>query len=127
MVPGLYLHLAWNIAAENLGKDLLSCLYQSLRPARLLGFKSSHLNREFSRTFDILQIFELPALQLSAIGKIGIFRKGIVLPPAGIFDGPSAPHSCRPIEIEEDLRPRASAMLEDKVAVEQDGFNVGEK
>ena len=68
------------------GRIFFPGLDQSFGPARLLRFERGHLDRQFCRTFDILQIDELPAFELRAIGKVGVFGERVVLPAAGFVD-----------------------------------------
>ena len=93
----------------------------------MLRLERGHLDREFSGTLDILQINKLPAFQLRAIGKIGVFGERVVLPAARLVDGCAPPHSGGAVEVEEHVAARASRMLENKVAVEHDGFNFGQE
>ena len=127
MKPGFQFHVARHIALQNLGKNFLAGLNQALGPARLLRLERGHLDGEFGGTLDVLQIDELPAFQLRAIGKVGVFGERVVLPAAGLVDGLTAPHSGGAVEVEEDVAARASRVLENEVAVEQDGFNFGEE
>src|SRR5258708_21466029 len=39
------------------------------------GLERGHLDRQLGRAFDVLHVFELPALQLSAIGKVGVLDR----------------------------------------------------
>ncbi len=90
VIPGFELYVEWLLALQHLGQNLLAGLDQSLSPARLLRLERGHLYRKFGRAFDILQVNELPALQLRAIGEIGVFGERVVLPAAGFVDGAAA-------------------------------------
>jgi hypothetical protein len=50
-----------------------------------------------------------------------------VLPAAGEFDGAAAPHAGRPVEVEEAAGAVANSLLDDEVAVEQDGLEAREQ
>jgi hypothetical protein len=50
-----------------------------------------------------------------------------VLPSAGLVDGLATPHAGGSVEVEEDTGAGAAAVLEDEVAVEEDGFDLGEE
>ena len=50
-----------------------------------------------------------------------------MLPAAGIFDHPPAQNAGRAVEVEEIAGARTSPMLQDKMAVEQHGFDFGEE
>ena len=109
------------------GQNLLAGLDQSLGPARLLRLECRHLHRQFGRTLHVLQVNELPSLELGAIGEIGVFGQRVVLPAARFVDGGAPPHSGRAVEIEEEPGARAAGVLENEVSVEQDGFDFGQK
>src|SRR5581483_4569117 len=87
VIPGFELHLEGSVAAKNARQNLDRRLNQALGPARLLCFKSGHLDRECGGAFQVLQIEEAPAVELSAIGEVGVLGEGVVLPAASIFDG----------------------------------------
>jgi hypothetical protein len=50
-----------------------------------------------------------------------------VLPAAGVGDRFAAPHAGRAVEVEEVSAAGAGAVLQDEVAVEEDGFDLGEQ
>ena len=93
----------------------------------MLRLERRHLNRKFGGTLDILQVLELPALELAAIGKIRVFGESVVLPATGAVDGLSPPHACRAIEIEEDVAARTCAVFEDEMSIEQNSFDIREE
>ena len=70
---------------------------------------------------------ETASPELGTIAKVRILGEGVVLPSAGFVDGPAAPHTCGTVEVEEDAGARPPAMFQDKMAIEQDGFHLGEK
>ena len=115
------------IALEYVGQDLLGGLDEALGPARLLGLEGGHLDGQLGGALDVLQVFEFPAFKLGAIAEVGVLGEGVVLPAAGFVDGVAAPHAGGAVEIEEDAGAGAAAVFEDEVAVEQDGFDLGEE
>jgi hypothetical protein len=50
-----------------------------------------------------------------------------VLPAAGIVDGLAAPHASGTVEIEKCAAAGTRAVLDDKMTVEQNGFDIGEQ
>ena len=105
-------------------QDFLRGLHQALGPARLLRLEGVHLHRQFGRAVDFRQIEKLPAADLRAIGKIGVFGERVVLPAARVFNGGAAPDARGAVEIEEQTAAEARRMLDGKVAVEQDRFRL---
>src|SRR5262249_12517412 len=108
-------------------EDLLGRLHQALGPTRLLRFEAVHVHRQFRSAFNLRQIQKSPALELCAIRKVGVFGQRIVLPTTGIFDRSPAPNSGGAVEIEEGSSPRACAMLNHEMTVEQDRFNLSQE
>src|SRR6201999_4426621 len=104
---------------QNLWEVFLGALYQALRPARLLRLEGRHLDRQLGRTFDVLQVAELPACKLRGIAEIGVFGERVVLPTSRVVNGLSPPHSRGAVEVEEHACARTSAMLKDEMSVEQ--------
>src|SRR5439155_12221394 len=111
----------------NFGKDFFRRLHKTLCPARLLGFEAVHVHGKLGSAFDLREVEKLPALELRAIGKIRVFSERVVLPAASVVNGFAAPHAGRAIEVEESAAARTGAMLDDKVTVEKNGFDVGEQ
>ena len=66
-------------------------------------------------------------MELRAVGQISVFGERIVLPASGVFDGLPAPDASGAVEIEECAAAGARAMLDDKVAVEEDGLHLSEQ
>src|SRR5260370_33741861 len=108
-------------------EDFFRGWHQALGPAGLLGFEAVHIDGYFGSGFDLREIEKLPAFELRAVGKIGVFRKGAVLPTAGFFDGLAAPNTCGAVEIEKSAAAGTRTVLDDEVAVEQDGFHLSEE
>ncbi len=69
----------------------------------------------------------MPAANLRAIGKIGVFGERVVLPAACVFDSAPAPDARGAVEIEKESAAIARAMLDDEMAVEQNRFHFGER
>ncbi len=90
----------------------------------MLRFKAVHVHRELGNAFDIREIEKFPTLELRAIREICVFGERVVLPAAGIFDGLTAPDACGAIEIEKSAAAGARAMFDDKMSIEEDGFNL---
>ena len=125
VVDGLDLDAAGHVGAEDLGQNLDAGLDEALGPARLLGFEGGHFDGQLGGALDVGQVFELPAGKLRAVAEVGVFGEGVVLPAAAIGDGLDAPHAGSAVEVEEVAGAVARAMLEDEVAVEQDGLDLG--
>ena len=115
------------VAREHLGKYFLRDLDQPLGPARLLRLECGHLHRQLGRAFDVLQINELPSFELGAIGKIGVFGERVMLPAAGFVDGAAPPHAGGAVEVEENAAARPTRVFQHEMAVEQNGFDLGQQ
>ena len=76
-------------------------MHQAFGPAGLLRFEAVHVHGKFRSTLNFREVQELPALELRAVGEIGVFGEGVVLPAAGGVDGRAAPDARGAIEIEE--------------------------
>src|SRR5271165_172505 len=109
MEERLGFYVEGSVRTEHSGQNFLRGLHQPLGPACLLGFETVHVHGKFGGTLDVRKIKEFPALQLCAIGEIGVLGQGVVLPAAGGIDGRAAPHAGSAIEIEETAAARASA------------------
>ena len=119
-VPGrIRLQYSW--------EDFFCGLHQALGPPRLLGFEAVHVHGELGSALDMREVEKLPAFELRAIRKVGVFGEGVVLPAAGIVDGFAAPHAGGAIEIEESAAAGTRAMLDDEMAIEKDGLHVGQQ
>ena len=127
MVPGLDLGVQGSVTAHHSRQNLLSGLDKSFGPTRLLRFKCSHLHRQFRGTLHILQVNKFPSLKLGAVGEVGIFGQRVVLPAAGFLDGSAPPDARGAIEVEEEPGARATGMLQHKVAVQQNSFDLSQK
>ena len=115
-----------HVGAEDLGQNLDAGLDEPLGPARLLGFEGGHLDGQLGGALDVGQVLELPAGHLRAVAEVGVFGERVVLPAAAVGDGLAAPHAGGAVEVEELAGAGARAMLEDEVAVEQDGLDLGQ-
>src|SRR5437588_4404775 len=112
------------IAAQYARQDLLSRLDQSLSPARLLRFESRHLHRQLGGTLHILQVNELPSLELGPVGKISILGKRVVLPAASLVNGRPPPHPGGAVEIEENSAAGSSRVFQHKMPIQQNRLHL---
>ena len=127
VIPGFDFHVPRYVTRKHLGKYFLGDLDQSLGPARLLRLECRHLHRQLGRTFDILQVNKLPSFELRAIGKVGVFGERVVLPAAGFVNGASPPHAGGAVEVKENAAARPSRVFQHEMAVEQNGFDLGQQ
>ena len=127
VIPRFHLGVQRSVALEHSRQNLLSCLNQALRPAGLLRLECSHFYGEFGGAFYVLQVDELPAFQLRAIGEVGVFGERVVLPASGLVDGGATPHAGRAIEVEEQSSARAAGVFEHEVTIEQDRLDLGQE
>ena len=127
VIPGFNLGVKRRIATKHPRQNLYPRLHQPLGPACLLRLERRHLHRQFRRAFHILQVDELPSLELRPIRKIRIFGQRVVLPAARFLNRSPPPHSRRAIEIEKQPGARASRMFQHEMTVEQDRLHLREK
>src|SRR5207245_6330852 len=66
---------------------------------------------------------KFPALELRAIGKIGVFRQRVVLPAAGGINRGAAPDTRGSVEVKKGSPARTPAMLNHEMPVEQNRFH----
>ena len=90
----------------------------------LLRLERVHLHRHFGRRDQIRQEHELPAAQLRAVAEIEVLGQRVVLPAARVDDRRATPDAGRAVEVEEEARAVAAAVLEHEVAVEQDRLDL---
>ncbi len=102
MIAGFDFYVPRCVAHQHPGEYFLGDLNQPLGPARLLRLEGGHLQRQFGRTFNVLQIKKLPSFELCAIRKIGVFSQRIMLPAAGFVNGAAPPHAGRAVEVKEN-------------------------
>ncbi len=112
---------------ENFGQDFFRGLHKALGPARLLGFEAVHIHRKLGSALDLGEVQKFPALELRAIGKIGVFGERVVFPAAGIVNGFAAPDAGGAVEIEEGAAAGTRTVLDDEMAVEENCFHVGQQ
>src|SRR5271165_6495126 len=127
VIPRFGLLAPGDLRPQYLRQVFLGTLDEALCPARLLGFERGHLDGQLRGTLHVLQVAELPSLQLRTVAQVGVFGEGIVFPAAGIVDRLAPPHSRGAVEVEEHSGARAPAVLQHKVAVQQDGLDLGQK
>jgi len=94
-------------------------LHGAFGPAVGLLLEADHFRRKLSRGAELRKVDELPALDLSAVAEVEIFSERVVLPPAGVVDGRSAPDAGRPVEVHEPSAAVAGGVLDDEVPVEK--------
>ena len=126
VVDGLDLDAPRHVRLEHHGQHLDAGLDEPLGPARLLRLEGGHLDGQLGRALDLGQVFELPAGQLRAVAQVGVFGERVVLPAAAVGDGLDAPHAGGAVEVEVVAGAGAGAVLEHKVAVEQDRLDLGQ-
>src|SRR5439155_16782190 len=72
------------------------------------------------------QVDKPRAGELCPLAQIHVLGQRVVLPPAGILDGGTPPDAGGAVEIEEPAAAVARGVLDDEVAVEEDGLRLGE-
>ena len=83
----------------------------------LLGFERGHRRWKLSGRNHIFQIHKSPPLHLGAIRQIQVFGNGVVLPTTSIFDGRSAPHARRTVEVEPPATAVPSRVFDHEVPI----------
>ena len=99
----------------------------ALGPAVGLLLEADHLGRQLGGGGVLRQVDELPALDLGAVAEVQIFGERVVLPAAGVVDGGAAPDAGGAVEVHEPAGAVAGRVLDDEVAVEEDGLALGEQ
>ncbi len=92
-----------------------------------IGFEAVHVHGELGSALDMREVEKLPAFELRAIRKVGVFGERVVLPAAGIVNGFAAPHAGGAIEVEERAAAGAGSVLDDEMAVKKNRFHVGQQ
>ena len=126
MKERLQLHLARQVAAEDARQELARGLHAALCPPVLLRLERVHLHRHFRRRNHFRKVDEAPARELRAVAQVQILRQRVMLPAPRVLDGGAAPDAGSPIEIEEASAAVAGGVLDDEVAVEEDGLRLRE-
>src|SRR5262249_24748196 len=124
---GFSLDVPRRVRCEKLGQDFLCSVHQAPCPARLLSLSAVHSRGELHGALAVRQVEELPAFELGAIRKVGVFGQRVVLPAARGFNGSPAPDAGGAVEIEKSASTGASAVFDDEVAVEKNGFDLSEQ
>src|SRR6266498_6128132 len=93
----------------------------------LLGLETVHVHRKLGRGGQVSQIDELPAGQLRPVGDVEVLRQGVRLPAADFLEAAAPPYSRRSVEVEEAAGAVAGGVLDDEMAVEEDGLNPGQE
>src|SRR5260370_33339926 len=120
MTCSLKFNRKWQPTPPNRGQQFFASLDGSLCPAMLLRLESVHVHWKLSGSHNIGQKNKFPALELSPIAKIEIFREGIVLPASAFFDPCAPPEAGGSIEIEKAATPAASGLLKQKRPIHKD-------
>src|SRR5438105_8626233 len=127
MKEGFGFDVPGRVRFENFRENFLCRLHEAFGPAGLLGFEAIHVDGQVGGAFDVWEIEKFPAFELGAVGKVGVFGECVVLPSAGSVDSGATPDSCGAIEIKESAAAGTGAVFDDEVAVEQNGFDLGEE
>ncbi len=78
----------------------------------LLRFETVHVDRQFRRGHYVGEKNKFPARQLSAVAKIEIFAKRVMLPAARFLDAGASPETGRAIEIKKASAPAARGLFQ---------------
>src|SRR5580693_1212333 len=114
MEKGFRFNVPWRIGTQDFRQNFYRGLHQAFSPARLLGFEAVHVHRKFGSTLNLWEVEKLPAFELRAIRKIGVFGERVVFPATGFIDGFAAPHPGSAVKIEKRSAARAGPVLDDK-------------
>lgn len=121
-----HFHIKRYLCAPDGGQYFFADLDGPLGPAVLLALETVHVDRKFSRGFDLIEEDETPALELGAVAEIHVFGQCVVLPTSGISDARFAPDPAGAIEGEESARAVACGLLQFQMAVEKHGLDAGQ-
>ena len=124
---GVQLLCQRELGAPHARQHFFGRLGAALHPAVLLRFEAVHFGRQLGRCAYFFEIVDFPAAQLSADAEVEVFGEGVGLPPAGIFYGASAPHTCRAIELQQKVAKAAPRLLHAEVDVELQGLQAGDE
>jgi len=114
------------LASPYSGQEFLAGLNGAFRPAMLLGLETVHVHRQFRRRHDVCEENKFPASELSAVAKIEILAKRIMLPPAAFLDARTAPEPGRAVEVKEPPAAAARRLFKEKMAIEEHGLHASE-
>src|SRR5205823_6931427 len=93
----------------------------------LLRIEAVDVYRQFSRSYNVSNINDSPARELSAIDEIEILAQRIILPASALFDTGTPPETSRSIEIEKPAAAAARGLLKQKVSVQKDRLHAREQ
>ena len=99
----------------------------ALGPPVLLALEGVHFHGQFGRHHHVLQVDPPPALELGPVAQVRVLGDGVVLPAARVGDGAHPPHAGGAGEIEEGVGPVPGGVLEDEMAVQEDGLDLGQE
>lgn len=124
---GFYLGFKGSIGAPDVQQDFLADLNGTLGPPVLLGFEPVHVHGKFRRGNDVVQVDEAPALELDTVGKVHVFRQGVMGPAARVADYAFAPYARSAVEGKEAAGTVAGRLFHGKMAVQVHPLDAGEE
>jgi hypothetical protein len=73
------------------------------------------------------QVTDAPAAELGPVAQVEILAQRIISPSPGIMDGCRAPHPGCPVEVQEQVPPTASWLLDAEMAIDPEGLGHGKE
>jgi hypothetical protein len=73
------------------------------------------------------QVTDAPAAELGPVTQVEILAQRIISPSPGIMDGCRAPHPGCPVEVQEQVPPTASWLLDAEMAIDPEGLGHGKE
>jgi len=122
----LELHRPGPVAPEEPGQKLARGLDPSLGPAPLLHLQGAGPGGDLRGDADVVEKDEAPPRHLGPVAQVEVLGEGVGLPPAGLFQARPTPDPGGAVEVEEAVRRVATPLLEEKVAVEEEGLGACE-
>src|SRR4051794_26514441 len=92
-----------------------------------LLLEGDHLRRKLCGGGVLREIDELPPFDLAAIAEVEIFGERVMLPPAAVVDGGTAPDAGGAVEVHEASAAVAGGVLDDEMPVEKDRLALGQQ
>jgi len=124
---GLQLDPGAQGSRQHPAEELPAGLDGALGPAVLLALEAVDVHRQLRRHVELVQVEEAPAGQLGAVREVEVLGDRVVLPAAGLGDGPAAPDAGGAVEVEEAAAAVAGGVLDQEMAVQEDGLEPGEQ
>src|SRR5579864_2147634 len=125
MAGGLRFDREWEFAPPNSRQQFLASLNRTFGPAMLLGFKTIHVDGQFSRRHHVGQKNKFPSGHLRAVTEIEVFTQSIVLPAAGFLNTGFPPQPGGSVKIEKTSAPAAGCLLKQQVTVQKHRLHPG--